>query len=259
MNKRETRSLQARELRVAKNADGSRTLTGAIVYNSLSCDLGGWKEIIAPGAFAASMDDVLCLRDHKPTLLMGRTKSGTLALKDTSEELQFSCKLPDTEPARSLAEAVDRGDLDGVSFGFSVVNYETDVEWKVVGDLVVRTVLRAILWEISPCSWAAYPENSVSVRSLAGCPAELKAKIIAQAPAAGSEALPATRSSACDCTCDECVAGDCGDCSNSDCTDPECRCERSHKPPVTPPVALPAISDSDRQRMHMQLELRARE
>jgi hypothetical protein len=232
----ELRYLSARELRVAKNADGTRTLTGSVCYNSLSCDLGGFKELIAPGAFAAHLDDVLCLRDHKPTLLMGRTKSKTLTLKDTPEELQFTCKLPDTEAARSLAESVDRGDLDGVSFGFSCI----EDAWAVTGDDVVRSVLEAALWEISPCSWAAYPANSVAVRS---CPPELRVKILEK------------RGSGCACDCDACVAGDCENCSNPDCDDPNCEDSERTAPRADP---AHAISESDRQRMQMKVSLRSR-
>ena len=243
-NNRELRCLKARELRVAKNADGSRTITGVVCYNSLSLDLGGWREIIAPGAFADSLDDVLLLRDHKPVLLMGRSKSGTLKLEDKADGLHFSCNLPDTEAARSLAESIDRGDLDGVSFGFSIDNYETDVQWAVTNEEAVRTVLKAHLWEISPCSWAAYPENSVSSRSLHSCPKDIRARI-------------ERRNADCQCTCQECQDGDCENCSNPDCDDPNCEGSERSKPPATPPAPA-ELPDSERHRMHMTLELRKR-
>jgi HK97 family phage prohead protease len=124
----EIRTLATREFRVATSEDGTRTLSGIIPYNSLSVDLGGFTELIAPGAFAGVLGpdaDILCLRDHKPELLMGRTKSKTLSLSDSVDGLRFTCKLPKTTQASDLAESVDRGDLDATSFGF----YTLDDKW----------------------------------------------------------------------------------------------------------------------------------
>src|SRR5215469_3192801 len=91
--KKELRYLPARELRVQTSPDGTRTLSGyAIVYNSLSNDLGGFTEIVAPGAVTESLannPDVLCLRDHDSSILLGRTKSKTLTLTEDSVGLRF--------------------------------------------------------------------------------------------------------------------------------------------------------------------------
>jgi hypothetical protein len=159
---------------------------------------------------------------------MGRTKSGTLALADTADGLTFSCKLPKTNTASDLAESIDRGDLDGVSFGFIC----KDDKWAAADDGdVIRTVMAAELMEISPCSFAAYPANFVSVRS---CPIELRKKM--------------KRNAACECDCPECVAGNCAECSDPDCDDENCRCQERSK----------AITDSERNRMCMTLALRQR-
>jgi len=228
MPNKELRSLLARELRVAKAADGSRTISGVVTYNTESCDLGGFTEILAPGCFAGSLSgDVLLLRDHTPVLLLGRTKSGTLTLADTADGLQFSCSLPNTSSAGDLAESIDRGDLDGVSFGFICV----EDNWACAdGADVVRTVLEAELIEISPCSFAAYPANSVSVRS---CPAELRKKM-------------SKRNTSCECDCSECVDGNCSGCSDPNCGYEECGCQslRSREIPA-----------DDRSKMFMRLAL----
>ncbi|SNS77782.1 prohead peptidase. Unknown type peptidase. MEROPS family U35 [Granulicella rosea] len=172
MNRREQLYLPAKELRVQTGADGSKTLGGyALVYNSRSVDLGGFTELIAPGAVTESLKqnpDVLMLRDHKQELLMGRTKAGTLTLIDDPVGLRFSCKLPDTQQAIDLATSVTRGDLDGVSFGFQTI----EDSWTSDGEgNVIRTLLKINLFEISPTSFAAYPAANVSVRS---CPPELR-------------------------------------------------------------------------------------
>ena len=173
MNKREQLYLPARELRVQTSPDGSRIISGfAIVYNSPSQDLGGFTEIVAPSAVAESLrnsPDVLCLRDHDVSILLGRTTSKTLTLTDEPAGLRFSCRLPDTTQASDLAASIDRGDLSGVSFGFVT---EED-KWVADADgNVVRTLLKISLFEISPCSFPAY--SASSVRS---CPPELRGRM----------------------------------------------------------------------------------
>lgn len=152
--------------------DGARTISGyAVFYNSLSDDLGGFTERVAPGAFVDALTpgaDVLALRDHDTTILLGRTKSGTLTLTHDAVGLRFSCKLPSTTQAADLATSIERGDLDGVSFGF--VTLEDKWTNSTDGGLI-RTLLKVNLLEISPCSFPAYSTSTVSIRS---CPADLQ-------------------------------------------------------------------------------------
>ncbi len=170
MKQKEVRSLVA-EMRITKNDDGTRTVTGLIPYNSLSCDLGGYKEMIAPGAFADAFNaDVLALRDHDPKLLLGRTKSGTLTLTDSDEGLRYKVDLPNTTAGNDLAESASRGDLDSTSFGF----YAIETDWAYTDDDVVRTLKQVELIEVSPCSFAAYPDSSISLRS---APPEIRSRI----------------------------------------------------------------------------------
>jgi HK97 family phage prohead protease len=220
MNK-EIRSLQVKELRAVKAEDGTRTISGTVSYNTPSVDLGGFTEVIAPGAFTNSLDgDVLLLRQHEPTLLMGRTKSGTLTLKDSDDGLHFSCVLPNTTTAADLAESIDRGDLDGVSFGFICLEDKWPIDAK---GQVVRTILEAELLEISPCSFAAYPDNSVSVRS---CPQEVQDKLNQKLEVRDSDDDDAENAidEGCQCDCPECEDGDCSQCSDDKCDCEGCDC-----------------------------------
>jgi hypothetical protein len=212
---KELRALHCKELRVAKAEDGTRTISGVVTYNTPSLDLGGFTEILTPGCFAGSIaGDVLLLRDHIPTLLMGRTKSGTLTLSDSADGLHFTGKLPNTTAAADLAESIDRQDLDGVSFGF-VCN---DDDWVVTPDgNVIRNVIEAELLEISPCSFAAYPANTVSVRS---CPQDMKAKLTVPAELRTAESA----SDDCTCQCQSCLDGDCANCSDDPCDCDGCTC-----------------------------------
>jgi HK97 family phage prohead protease len=147
---------------------GMKTLKGvAIVYNSRSHDLGGFREIVRPGAFTrslASKADVVCLRDHDNANLLGRTSSGTLALTDSHNGLSFSCPLPATSCGQDVQELCSRGDLQKCSFGFFCQRDDYDEDLN--GD-ILRTVIDADLFDVSVVSSPAYPATSCSVRSLA--------------------------------------------------------------------------------------------
>ena len=233
----EIRTLATREFRVATSEDGTRTLSGIIPYNSLSVDLGGFTELIAPGAFAGVLEpdaDILCLRDHKPELLMGRTKSKTLSLSDSADGLRFTCKLPKTTQANDLAESVDRGDLDATSFGF----YTLDDKWAAdaTGN-VVRTLISVELFELSPCSFAAYQGSQVTIRS---CPVELRSLLSKPELRA-----PGDSATICQCDCPDCTNDHCYDCSDQDCSYEKCSYHERSKP----------ITDAELESLQLQLHL----
>lgn len=166
----EVRSAGGVEHRVLSSvrASGSnmRTLTGrAVVYNSRSADLGQFREIISPGAFRSSLgrrDDVMCLRDHNPELLLGRTSSGTLGLDDGGNGLDFTCDLPDTVVGRDVQTMVARGDLSKCSFGFVCEDDDWDYDDD---DFPLRTVRAASIFDVSVVANPAYPSTSCGLRS----------------------------------------------------------------------------------------------
>ena len=211
MNKREFRYLPAKELRVATDESGTKKLSGIIPYNQRSADLGGFFEVIAPGAFAKCLgNDILALRDHDSKILLGRTKSKTLRFSDESDGLHYEIDLPNTSQANDLIESVNRGDLDSTSFGFFTIQDD----WLNSTDETVRTLIEVDLFEVSPCSFAAYPTSSVSIRSLFPD---------------GAVQPPAKESRAGDCTCEcaECIAGSCADCTGDPCECDGCTCNES--------------------------------
>lgn len=136
-----------------------RTLRGyAAVFDVLSDDLGGFRERIAPGAFADVLsDDVRLLVDHDGVPL-ARTKAGTLRLSEDARGLRFDADLPETTAARDLRESVSRGDVDGASFRFTVGEEQWD------GD--VRTIVKvAELRDVCIATFPAYPAASIELRS----------------------------------------------------------------------------------------------
>ncbi len=137
-----------------------RTLHGyAAVYGAESGDLGGFRERIAPGAFAGVLGadaDVRCLLNHDPNVVLGRTASGTLRLFDEQRGLRFEVDLP--ESRQDIREAVSRGDIDGASFRFKVGEESWDGEMRTV-----KTI--AELHDVTVATYGAYPEASVELRT----------------------------------------------------------------------------------------------
>jgi HK97 family phage prohead protease len=147
----------------------------AAKFNKWSQDLGGFRETIKPGAFNRAINekqDVRCLMNHDPNFVLGRTKSGTLALSVDNTGLRFRCALPDTQIARDLRESMDRGDIDQCSFFFAV----RDDEWSEENDpedrknsFLARRVKDVDLFDVSCVTYPAYLDTScqVSERTLA--------------------------------------------------------------------------------------------
>ena len=215
----------SKELRVMTQ-DGKRTLTGyAAVFNSPSQDLGGWTEVIAPGAFTRSIKsnaDVKALSEHDEKKgLLGRTKSGTLTLTQDDVGLRFACELPNTTLANDVAESIERRDIDGCSFGFIA----KEQDWNKTDGNIVRTLKDVDLVDVSVTSNPAYLGTSVALRSFlfpdgdTEIPAELRdLSDITDNPVTEPE------TPTCNCQCPECLNGDCANCSDDNCLDENCRC-----------------------------------
>lgn len=161
--KRETRVFNT-ELRVIDD-NGSEKIEGhAAVFNQLSEDLGGFREMIAPGAFSDVLEnDVRCLFNHDSNYVIGRTASGTLELREDDLGLVYRADPPSTVWATDLKVTISRGDVNQSSFGF----YVGDDEWKKVDGGDVRIINRvAELFDVSPVTFPAYPQTDVQVRAL---------------------------------------------------------------------------------------------
>tara|TARA_R110002020_G_scaffold1629_2_gene7332 strand:+ start:1329 stop:2585 length:1257 start_codon:yes stop_codon:yes gene_type:complete len=157
------------DTRTEKREDGSTTITGhAAVFNQMSSDLGGFREIIAPNAFENVLnDDVRALVNHDPNLLLARTTSGTLNLEQTEKGLQYSFDVPDTTYGRDLIISMERGDVSQSSFAFTI----EDDSWETTEDGEVRTINKVKqLYDVSPVTYPAYPDAddlTLAQRSLA--------------------------------------------------------------------------------------------
>lgn len=152
---------------VERRADGegkSDTAAGyAVVFNS-EADIGGYfREIVAPGAFTETLKtaDVRAYFDHDRGRVLGRMSAGTLRLTPDEKGLAVEIDLPDTTDGRDVRELIDRGDVSGMSFGFSV----THDEWDETVDPPLRTIHAVELREVSIVSEPAYDDTSIALRS----------------------------------------------------------------------------------------------
>jgi len=148
--------------------DGKVKVRGlAAVFNSLSENLGGFRERIEPGAFDDVLkDDVRAMFNHDPNMILGRSKSGTLKLEVTPEGLAYEYEDPDTTYSRDLVKSLERGDVDQSSFGFQVKS--DGQEWRELEDgSYIRTIKKVSrLYDVSPVTIPAYPDTTVAKRDL---------------------------------------------------------------------------------------------
>ena len=138
----------------------------ALVFNSQSNDLGGFKEIIEPSSLDGVLErsDVLCLLNHnedKGVLARYNMGTGSLELSVDEKGLKYRFEAPHTALGEELLEGLKRGDITTSSFAFSV---EED-DWTETAD---GTYLRTInkfdrLYDVSPVYRPAYSETMVEL------------------------------------------------------------------------------------------------
>ena len=142
----------------------------AAVYNKPSRDLGGFREVILPGAFDHILErkykkmDVVALWNHDANQLLGRTSSGTLRLSSDERGLKYELDPPATTLARDLMTLVRRSDVFGSSFAFTVSN--DDQSYDETPEGTVRTIRKVSgLYDVSLVTNPAYLDTQVAVRS----------------------------------------------------------------------------------------------
>lgn len=156
------------EMRVAGEGAAPRLEGYAAVFDQLSLLLfGQFKERIERGAFAASLasDDVRSLWNHNADFPLGRTKAGTLRLAEDAHGLRTEIDPPQTTMGRDAVESIRRGDVDQMSFAFDVL--PNGDEWEQGPDeLLIRTIKKVRLYEVSPVTFPAYPSTSIQARGV---------------------------------------------------------------------------------------------
>lgn len=172
----ETRSVLASadlELRDA-GEDGSIQFSGtAAVFDKRSEDLGGFTEFVARGAFRRALDahpDTRALFNHNENYVLGRTKNNTLDMREDPRGLRAYFRAADTSYARDIQTLVKRGDVDQMSFAFTV---ERDRWEEDSAGEITRTILEVRdLYDVSIVTYPAYRQTDASARSELNAPDE---------------------------------------------------------------------------------------
>lgn len=153
------------EVRAAVADDGMVRMTGYAAMFEKEADGLPFREVIARGAFSRSLDrgdDVFLLVNHDTDQLpLARRSAGTLEVTEDEIGLRVEAMLDPANPrAAELASALERGDVDKMSFAFSVAK-----DGSAKRSDGVRELRDLNLYEVSVVTWPAYSATSVGLRS----------------------------------------------------------------------------------------------
>lgn len=264
-------------LRAAEDGDGYLFSGYATVFDApyeVSDFLGDYRETIRTGAFSRTLNngaDVRLLLNHDGVPL-ARTKSGTLTLSQDDTGLWCEARLDaQSTLVRDIKSAMDRGDLDQMSFAFRA----TRQEWNE--DYTSRDITEAQLYDVSIVTYPANPATSASMRSAIaarhgvagmrdlvrqlrgdsltaqaremllsllitlGVDAEMDEPCEPQEDMAPDAAAPAETADVC--TVDSCDCPDCPGCQNADCTCECCVGQDSGTDPTDPAAGSAPAAD----------------
>ena len=165
MNERLEKQMRTRSVEFTTREEGEeRHITG---YFSVFGDeyelFPGATESVDPHAFDDALTgDIRALINHDTTLVLGRTTAGTLKLEVDNHGLRGDILInPDDQDAVNAWARVQRGDVSQCSFGFDILDEET--EWREDGS--VHWTIKAVkLYEVSVCTFPAYQGTEVSAR-----------------------------------------------------------------------------------------------
>lgn len=131
-------------------------------------EAAGYVETVARGAFRKALTtatNVPLLWQHDRRDMLATTKSGTLKLKEDGKGLLVEAQLPDTGLGQYVREMIERGDVQGMSYGIqslpadSVISKQDGVTHRSIAN-VRRLLDTTLTWE------PAYPDTSVELRSM---------------------------------------------------------------------------------------------
>jgi HK97 family phage prohead protease len=153
------------EVRTMDTEDGSFRIGGYAATFNQEADGLSFREVIAPGAFTRALSNeepVFLLVNHDMDgIPLASTQSGTLQLRQDKTGLYMEAELDPANPkAQELASALKRGDMDKMSFAFTV---KPEGQFKEDGLRTIEDIER--LYEVSVVTLPAYSSTTVGMRS----------------------------------------------------------------------------------------------
>ena len=156
----------------AEDTERGKTITGRPIVFGQKTDLGWYDEIIERGALdTTDMKDVRLLVNHNVDMIplarsRNNTENSTMQLTADDNGLLIRADL-DTEnnsDSKSLYSAVGRGDVDGMSFMFTVDKDSWDDPDSEHPTRHIRSIRR--VFEVSAVTFPAYSQTSIQARGL---------------------------------------------------------------------------------------------
>jgi HK97 family phage prohead protease len=158
--KLERRQFDAGGFEVREDGDGFRLEGYAALFDSRSENLGGFTETIRRGAFRQSLksrNNIMFYYNHDSNQVLASTRAGTLRLEEDERGLKVSASIAPTSYGRDAKILVERGDVTGFSFGFSMPTRGGD-EWNAEG---TERILKSVrLFEVSLVGSPAYSQTN---------------------------------------------------------------------------------------------------
>lgn len=162
----ERRYLKLTDVECRKKDDKSLSLSGYAIRFEEASELifDEFVEYIDRRALDnTELDNTFLLYNHNTDYVLGNTSSKTLSLNITEVGLRFSVDLPNTAKAKEIHELIKRGDINGMSFGFTT---KKDA-WNMQSEPIQRRVLEiGELLEISIVPLPAYESTKVETNTL---------------------------------------------------------------------------------------------
>lgn len=161
------------EISVRREADAEPRIEMFIPYDK-ETRIWWFREVIRPGFFSRAIDekqDVVAWYAHGEggQLPLGRTGAGTFTMAETKKGMTGIATPPDTQSARELITAIERGEINGASFAFEMIYDEKGralgERWiEDPGEDPLRELLDAIIWDVSPVVFPAYTDSDTEIK-----------------------------------------------------------------------------------------------
>lgn len=148
--------------------DEQQGIGGLAIPVEREADIGPFTESISRDAVDHAIEqgwDIRGLFNHDPNMVLARTKSGTMSVTSGGDGMEFD--IPEMPESRSdVMEAIDRGDVDGNSFSFTVAKEEWDESES--REKPHRTINQfGRLFDLGPVTFPAYEgQTTVSARAM---------------------------------------------------------------------------------------------
>lgn len=160
------------EVRANENEEHGHFLSGRPIVYDARTDLGWCDEIIEKGALdGADLKDVRFLINHNTDMVpLARSRNNNenstmqLSIDDEGMEIRVDLDTENNADAKNLYSAVQRGDIDGMSFMFTVDGDRWD---DIESEHPIRTITKfGRIFEVSAVTFPAYEQTSISARGL---------------------------------------------------------------------------------------------